>query len=276
MNIPMKLTHWIRMHEAGSRAARPIGLILMGQGTLAAAALGTDLLRLCGSCGSGDAVHATIAGIGLAGYLGLLGLLFAKAWTPLFFGVFAAAGIHLALAGLMIARQGFCPICAAAAALALLAPAVLLGQDPGAVRWISRATVPAFLLSGIVTWTLAGARDARAIALREEARDAAKTLLAETKPEGNPLHRSILELHVFESDHCPYCREFRESYEPRLAKEFPSLDIVYHDASGVPWVLRTPTLVIGGEVAFEGLPVNYQDLSRAISRARGSKTTTDR
>ncbi|HEV3026597.1 MAG TPA: hypothetical protein VG457_03450, partial [Planctomycetota bacterium] len=125
----MKLTHWIRMHEAGTRAARSLGLVLLGQVALAAAALGMDLLKLCGSCGSGDRVHAGIAAVGLLGYLTLVALLQAKAWTPVYSGVFAATGIHLALAGYMIAARSFCPVCAVSAALSMAAPAILLLQE---------------------------------------------------------------------------------------------------------------------------------------------------
>jgi hypothetical protein len=269
----MKLTHWIRMHEAGSRGARPLGILLAGQALLAAAALGMDLLGLCGSCGGGDPVHAAIAGIGLGGYLLLLALLRGKAWTPVFFGVFAATGVHLALAGLMIARGAFCPLCALSAVLALAAPATLLIQDREGAVWIARATVPAFLVAGLVTWTMVGARDARAVALRAEAQEAAHLLSTITTSEGDQPRPSDV-LHVFESAHCPYCREFRGSYAPRLAKDFPALEIVYHSAQGVPWIGRTPTLMLGSEIAFEGLPVDYKDLFQVVSRASSAGTVT--
>jgi hypothetical protein len=259
----MKLSHWIRMHEAGTRAARPLILVLLGEAVLGIAALGSDVWKMCGSCGAGNPVHATIAAIGILGYLALVTLVRFKAWTSVYLGVFAAMGIHLALAAFMVASKTFCPICAAAAALSLAAPAALLFQDREEVRWIPRATVPAFLLSGLLTWTLLGAREARADQARAQAREAAHLLVEEST-------RSKVELHVFESAHCPYCREFRDSYAPRLAQDFPDLDVVYHPAAGVPWVQRTPTLVIGGNVTFEGLPVDYRDLALAVAQARGS------
>lgn len=272
----MKLTRWIRMHEAGTRAARPLGLALLGQAVLAAAALGADLLKLCGSCGAGDAFHASVAAIGLGGYVVLLLLLRVRAWTLVYSGVFAAAGVHLSLAALMIAARSFCPICAAAAAVAVVAPAALLVHDRGAVRWITRTLVPAFLVFGFAAWTVTGWREARAEAERAEARDAARALLADARStEAFPRVPSAV-LHVFESEHCPYCREFRGGFAPRLAKDFPRLEIVYHPASGVPWVRRTPTFVLGGEVAFEGLPVDYRDLSEVVSRAHGTPTAAAR
>jgi len=260
----MKITHWIRMHEAGTRAARPLSLVLLGQTALAAAALGSDLLKLCGSCGAGDPVHAGVAAIGVLGYLALGALVRFKAWTPVYLGVFAATGIHLALAAFMIATKTFCPICVVATAFSLAAPAVLLFQDREEVRWIPRATVPAFLLTGLLTWTLLGAQEARADQARAEAREAAHFLVADSAERPA---RAKVELHVFESAHCPYCREFRDNYAPRLAQDFPELEVVYHLAAGVPWVLRTPTLVLGGNVAFEGLPVDYRDLAQAVARA---------
>jgi hypothetical protein len=268
----MKLMQWIRMHEAGSRAVRPLGMILVGQAVLAAAALGMDLLKLCGSCGAGDAFHATIAAAGLLGYACLLVLVLAKAWLPVHVGVFSAAGVHAALAGLMLARGLICPICAAAALLAIAAPATLLWQDRAAVRWIARATIPACLLASLVTWSVAGVREARAEAKRAEAREAAQLLLSVAAPSDSTPRTTTPVLHVFESDHCPYCREFREVHAPRLSKDFPTLDIVYHASSGVPWVRRTPTLVLGGELAFEGLPVDYRDLFQLVSRAHGTST----
>lgn len=263
----MKLMDWIRMHEAGVRARRALGAILLGQAALAAAALGTDLLRLCGSCGAGFGIHAGIAGIGLLGYLSLLVLLRLKAWMPVYAGVFAAAGVHLALGALMIAQGSFCPICALSAILSLAGPSVLLRLDREAVRWTLWSTAPACILSGLVTWTAFGTLDARAEAARAQAREAARLLL-----EGGPEARQapspqVPELHVFQHEHCPYCREFREDVAPRLRREFPHLEIVYHPADGVPWVRRTPTFVLGGEVLFEGLPVDSRDLARSISRA---------
>lgn len=262
----MKLTHWIRMHEAGTRAARPLALILVGQAVLAAAALGSDLWKLCGSCGAGDPVHAGVAAVGLLGYLALVTLIRFKAWTSVYVGVFAATGIHLALAAFMIASMTFCPICAAAAVLSLAGPAALLFQDREEACWIPRATVPAFILSGLLTWTLLGVREARAHQARAEAREAAQLLVAESSAQ--PAQRKM-ELHVFESAHCHYCREFRDNYAPRLAQDFPELGVVYHSAAGVSWVQRTPTLVLGDDVAFEGLPVDYRDLAQAVTRARG-------
>lgn len=267
----MKLSEWIRMHEAANRGAKPLGWILAGQLTLALAALGLNLTRVCGACGDGDGIHAAIAGLGVAHYVILLCLLRAKAWTGLLVGLFFAAGIHLSLGGLMIARASFCPICVAASLLSLAGPAVMLANDRRAVRWIPRVAVPAFLLSSLLTWSLFSSRDARAEAQKAEARTAAKLLLDQVRGSGVGTLRTSLELHVFESEHCAYCREFRRDYAPRLAQDFPDVDVVYHDAAGVLWVRRTPTIALGAALAFEGLPVNYQDLYQAVSQYRASR-----
>ena len=74
----------------------------------------------------------------------------------------------------------------------------------------------------------------------------------------------ILVLDVFELSSCGYCKDFRRGFAPRLQKDFPSVPIRYHDAAAVNWVERTPTILIGGELAFEGLPGRYKDLAQAV------------
>lgn len=255
------------MHEAGTQATVILATLILLQLAIASVVLAMDLVGGCGSCGAGDRLHALVAGTGVLGYLVLLAILRARAWTAVFAGVFGALGIHLALGALMIARGAFCPLCALAACLSLGAPAALLLQDSQAVRWIPRASVPAFLFAGLASWILFGVQDARAESQRADARAAAQLLQVEMNAPDEKLPHPRTELHVFESDHCPYCREFRDAYAPRLMADFPRLEIVYHPAAGVPWVRRTPTLLLGGELAFEGLPVNYEDLRNAVSLA---------
>ncbi len=40
--------------------------------------------------------------------------------------------------------------------------------------------------------------------------------------------------------------------------------ILHHDASAVMWLERTPSILICGELALEGMPGRYEDLAQAV------------
>ncbi len=273
----MSLARWLRLHETGSRAARALGAIVLVQGALAGLALAIDLLELCGACGGGDRIHAAIAGTGVLAYALLYVLLRGRAWTGVFFGIFAAAGVHLSLLGLMLARGGLCGVCLVAAILSLVGPAILLFRDRSTAAWLARATVPSFLMAGLAAWTTFGVRDARAAALRVEASRGAAALSERTPaaPEIASARGDSI-LHVIEQERCPYCLEFKKSYAPRLERDFPGLSIQYHPMAEAPWARRAPSFVLAGELLFEGLPLEYGDLVQAISDARRVQETPGR
>ena len=83
-----------------------------------------------------------------------------------------------------------------------------------------------------------------------------------------------LKVDVFEMDHCPYCRDFRDFYLPRLEKDFGHrVKVSFHDAQTASWVERTPTIAIQGGVVFEGLPREYDHLYQAIFRSLSERTS---
>jgi len=272
----MSLARWIKLHETGTRTGRALGGIILLQVALAVAAVAVDLLKLCGACGGGNSLHTAIAATGVLAYALLYILLQAKAWTGVFFGVFAGAGVHLSLLGLMVARGSLCFVCLAAATVSLAGPAVLLFRDRSSALWLARATAPSFLLAGVAAWTLQGAQDARAHALQAEAKHAALALVEKPGIVGSPLTEDATVLHVFEAESCPYCREFKRSYAPRLKNDFPDLAIVYHPSATAPWVRLAPTFVQAGEILFEGLPTEYGDLALALRDARRSQKAAHR
>lgn len=240
------------------RLPAAVGWLLSGELILAGIALA--LLPGCGRCGSGSWTHAAIAGAGALGYAGLIVLYRKGSSTLVAAGVLAAGGVHAALSGMMIAGGSFCIACALAAIVALLNAALVLARVPGSARWIPRALVPSFSLAWIVLF----------LALQAEAAETARHRKAAARElstqSGTPFPgagtRPVLT--VFEMEGCHYCREFRTAYAPRLAREFPDLEVVYRKAEDVLWVRRTPTFALGENVLFEGLPTEYETLARAI------------
>jgi hypothetical protein len=168
-------------------------------------------------------------------------------------------------------------VCLAAAVLSLAGPAVLLFRDHSTAAWLARATVPSFLLAGLAAWTTFGVRDARAHALRAEASRGAAKISERTPsaPEASSARGDSI-LHVIEEVHCPYCREFKRSYAPRLERDFPGIQIQYHSMAEAPWARRAPSFVLAGQLLFEGLPLEYGDLAQAIMDARRVQETAGR
>lgn len=225
------------------------------QACLAGAALALDLAGSCGSCRVGGSLRAWVAGAGLSAYA----ILFALGWsrkTQLFqTGIAAAAGVHAALGLVMTLAAEFCPICAASAVLGLalgLAAAARAEASAGALLWPG---LPTFLLVLAALLPSEMAREGRT--------EARARMAAEAPARGD----AVL-LDVYEMDHCPYCIEFRQAFLPRLVRDFGSeVQVRFHDAAAARWVERTPTFVVDGNPAFEGLPHRYEDLERVIRGA---------
>lgn len=230
---------------------------------LALLALGLDLAGACGSCARGTDFHALIAAMGSVGYLALLGFgLWGRSY--LFHrGVFAAGGIHLALLLWMAQRGSFCALCVTTAAVAFVLVGVCLRAAEAPTAFLGRVFVPASLAAGaLAAWAQAA----------EESRLLEKSRALLGAKAGPPLHDPLSEkkasLVVYEIDHCGYCRDFRSFYLPRLRKEFGSrLEVRFLAAESTSWVNRTPTFVLEGKLAFEGLPLRYEDLRVAVARS---------
>lgn len=235
--------------------------LLWAQLGLAGIALAQALLPFCGRCGSGSWTHALVAGAGILGYAGLL-LLERKAMTPLVaVGLLGAGGVHAALGGIMLATGSLCIVCTVVALVSLSNVVAVLVSVPGCVRWIPRALVPSFSF----TWIVATLALSSAAADSRKVREAASRALEIPSQAAKETTSGRSVLSIFEMEGCAYCRFFRSSYAPRLAREFPDLEISYRRAEDALWVRRMPTIVLGDKVLFEGLPTDYAQLARAVA-----------
>jgi hypothetical protein len=228
---------------------------------LAAISLASDLLDLCRSCGTGDALRLGIGGAGVAGYaaLGIAPVMGADALFQS--GVLAAAAVHVALATWMVTAGSLCPFCLLAAIAAFANVGIGLAAGRAPLSLLERAFLPVLLVASGVVFALA-LHDGKEAAARHAA------VRAESTAPPRSVSPDAVRLVVYENDHCGYCREFRDAYAPRLARDFGSrLSVEYRDAGSAPWLRRTPTLAIEGGDVFEGLPARYEDLHAAVAAA---------
>lgn len=221
------------------------------QGGLALASLVLDLAGGCGACRKSGGPRLAIAFAGCAAYL----VLFLAGWRgwrrPFYSGVFLAAGVHTALGAVLVLRRAPCVPCIASAIVSLvLAGHALMGRAVPAGT--ARLAWPAAFVLTLVAL--------------------APGLAAAPVPEKVArAPRPGIRLDVYELARCPYCREFRERFHPRIAEEYGDrVEVAFHDAALVPWVERAPTLVIDGGAVFDGLPLRYEHLRDALE-ARLSK-----
>ncbi len=210
------------------------------QGSLSAIALLLSVLDGCGSCGGVSLERFLIAVVGCAAYAALfaLGL---RGKEPIFTrGIFVAAGVHLALAGTMLGRTAICPVCAAAAILAVLWAAHAALRLGLRARLSIGLAGAALLLAG-VAWP---------------------GVAAKARTSSGPI--SVV---VYENPLCAHCQEFRRTQAPRLEKEFSGrISLEYKASKGVSWVRLTPTLAIDEKVVFEGLG-SYEALAHSLRAA---------
>ena len=242
-----------------------LALALAGtQLALSAIALGLGVVGACGACSRGGGLHAAIALAGVIGYGALL-LSGVRNSRALFTrGVFAAAGIHGALGVVLALEKRFCAPCVGAFAVAMVLA--------GLTAWTSERSFSSLLgtaaPAALATFTFLVPDLVRAEE-RTKLRRETFTMAIPAKEEP----RATARLDVYEAAHCSYCQGFRSDYLPRLEADFQGrLEIRFHDASGIAWVERTPTFVLGGRLLFEGLPYRYQDLAEAI-RSESPKET---
>lgn len=228
-----------------SRSWTAFRVLLGAQAATATAAAVLELAEGCGACRAGGLP------LGLAGALFYGGLLAAALLrgpsTPLFAATLGATGVHLFLAARMLAAGPFCAVCLAAAALSLSLGACAVAAAPErlgrAALLLPLAAVPGFF----------GAAPPPAAA------SAAVTDV------------SAVRVTVFSQEDCPYCDALKHSVLPAVAAEFgPRIDVAWRDASELPSIRRTPTVIVARgsrqEPArvFEGLPT--ADMLRAAIR----------
>jgi len=245
-------------------------LALVGlQVVLASIALGLDLVEACGACTRTTPFHMAIAAVGVASYLALLAL-GATGFRGLFYtGIFVAGGIHTALLLWMMETQSFCLPCVASTAVALALIALAIRSGRPVTRLVERAFLPALLLTGGVCFASEAIQDARKEAWVREALPPREATIS---PEDGPAPARPVTVAVFEQDHCPYCREFRERYLPRLEHDFgPKIAVRFLPVEAGSWVRRTPTIAIESGPVFDGLPRQYEDLRRAVEETLATR-----
>jgi len=216
------------------------------------------LAASCGGCMVQKGPWTLVAPLGVLGY----GALAALGWwgcRRLFaLGAAVAAGVHTALVAAMMARGRICPLCVAAAVLAVaLFVVVVLARSGGRLKMVACAYLPSVILSsGPISWALA----------QERAADRERESFARALQGPGPQDRITIQ--VFEQDHCGYCRDFREFTLPRLEEEFRDrIQVRFLPALAAAWVRRTPTIAIEGGPVYEGLPQDYADFRAAVERA---------
>lgn len=246
----------------------PVRAATLIQLAVAIAVFAVEVLDICVGCETGGLrLRLVIALVGVVGYglialaanFGRVGILYA--------GLAIAAGVHVALVGWMVAEGELCLTCSAAAAglVVLVIVALVWRSLPwrAVFRLVHVAFVPAALLAGIFAW---GA--ARADADRKSERDIqiARGYVFSPRPAMASGDAPPLRIAVYESEHCPYCLEFREDYLPRLNREFKGqVEVRFLEARSASWVRRTPTILVEGGPVWEGLPVRYSDLRDVVA-----------
>ncbi len=231
---------------------------------LALVALGVEALGGCGSCRRGTSETLVVAVAGTLAYTALLTVALLNRESFFHIGVFVAAAVHTVLVVWMIVKQEACPVCIGAAVAALANAAVAL-RHGAPLSLVDRVYVPAVLAASGLVFAAIIAEERVAGHSEAKARHAVREA-AVAAPAGR------LAILVYENDHCPYCLEFRERYEPALNREFgEGVEIRYFNAEGVAWVRRTPTIVVESGPVYEGLPVELATLTRAVSDARARR-----
>lgn len=232
------------------------------QMVLAITSVVLDLSGACGACEKSGGPRLEIALGGSAAYLGLF-LLGWWEWRKAFYtGVFLAAGVHTALGAILILNRAACVPCLLSAVVAIAFAAHALLGGPVPVKRAKVAWPAAFLVTLAVL--APGLASARAHHHEEDRREAMRA----PRGEADRASRPGIRLEVYEMARCPYCREFRETFLPRLAREFGDrVEVSFHDAARVPWIERAPTLVIEGGPVFDGLPLRYEHLRDALGEA---------
>jgi len=248
--------------HAGRRISRWILALVFAQALLSAGILGLGLVDSCGSCSKSTNLHPWIAGTGLVGYLVLLFLGWTGARRAFAVGVSGAAGIHAALVLWMFEKSSFCPPCLLGAAIAAILTVLCLRTRIGTLTHVERVSFPALLLAAGAAFGLSAFEDSQK-AVRKPA-------VVSERPA--PRVGEPIEVIVYEMDHCPYCRDFRDFYWPRLERDFGErIAIRFLPADSAAWVRRSPTIAIEGGSVFEGLPLRYDDLRKAVAESLASR-----
>lgn len=232
-----------------SRTWLAFRVLLGAQALTAASAAVLELADRCAACRAGG-VPLGVAGALFYGGLFALSLRRGPS-TPLFAAALAATAVHLFLAARMLSGGPLCALCLVAAGLSLPLGACAVASVPErlgrAAFLLPLAAVPGFL----------GAPSPPAVA---------SAVVTDA---------SIVRVTVFSQADCPYCDVLKHSVLPAVESEFgPRMDVVWRDASDLPSIRRTPTVIVARgrrqEPArvFEGLPT-AEMLRAAIREVEG-------
>ena len=240
------------------RTTRWTRLLLAAGVLVSGAALWRGSVAPCDACSVGGAAPLALAGACFYSVLLLASLLGAHAFV--FCGVAAAIAVHGTLVGFVMSTGSVCLLCLTAFGNAIALFALNFAADP------DNPLRAAFIIP--LTATLVGGGLLFAPQARQTLLPADRVAIAKELTQTNSELERV-QLVVFEKADCPFCWEVKERLIPRLRAELArnSPDIQYRDASELPGIRYTPTLVITSAgrdpVIFEGLPA-YETLLSAV------------
>ncbi len=271
--------------ERGARAREiPRGHVALAaaQLLLAGISLVADVAHLCSGCEvrgiwGVDNLHLWIACAGVLAYLSLVLLGAFDRAKVFYFGVMSAAGVHTVLAAWIWTQSLACFPCIASAVVAAILAAAAIASRRAPWHLVERAYVPVLLATACGAY-LALAESGSIEETRERGLEAFRAEIASGPAGRGSGERGRTVVHVFETDDCPYCAEFRDAYLPRLRRDFgDAVEVRFADARTTSWVRRTPTIALENGLVFEGLPERYRDLHDAVAQALdGSRTASSR
>lgn len=235
-----------------ARPHRFIGIGVAGELLLCA-------LLLFGACPDCDSpLRAALSMLGAIFYAGTLVLALTGRAKALLWALPIAFAVHAGLALLMIYHGVGCPLCVAAALLALVNFVFACRIDPTCLKRFAVTFPPIFLALSFLILS-AGAR---AEGWEHEDGPAGPDPVSATDPQ-------LVSITVFEVPDCPYCRRLKEEVLPLL--DDPSVRVRFTDAGLLDLIDRVPFIVVkNGERrrVIEGLPT-IQILRSAIEQVRG-------
>lgn len=214
----------------------------------------------CAACAAATGMLGDLplgpAGIAFYGLMLLLAWRFhaRTAYTVL---LFFAGGVHLALIGILLARQLLCAPCLVTAAGALTAASVPLARDPDAYPRAAVTLLAALVIVNGGMILLAGRRQATVMAA---ARQEASALLTQ------PVAPDTVRLVAYYMPGCAACEEVEKRILPPLIAKHPGKVVldVRPPRKGLPY----PMIVVLGRdgALFPGKPT-IESLDRAVLRA---------
>jgi hypothetical protein len=228
----------------------------------------------CRACTRGAALAGAlpVAAIGAALYAALLAVRLLAPTSPLWpLGLAAAAGVHLALVGVLARARLACLPCIATALLAWTATALVAAS--GSATLSVRMAPIAAAGCGLALLATRHARRAFRLAVDDNSHALARRVIAEAAPPSD----GSVHLVVYKRPDCPLCAFYEASVRPALEQQFDGqLSIEEREASGGP--TETPLIVIRGRTDFVlfGLApeTGYATIARAIELATDGAITS--